>query len=285
MSKAQTKKKRRHAPAPRQPPVERRLSWIRRHRWGVLVALACCTCAAVVWALARQQSPTAYTVQVVRTFPHDASAYTQGLVYDGGTLYEGTGKYGRSTLRQVDLKTGKILQLHSLDDRLFGEGVAIWNDRVIQLTWKSRVGIVYDKKTFRETARFRYSGQGWGLTHDGTHLIMSDGTSSLRFLDPDSYRVVRQLHVRNRGRRVDNLNELEYVHGEVLANIWGEDYIARISPRTGEVTGWIDLRRLWPNRRDSEAVLNGIAYDAKEDRLFVTGKNWPKLYQIRVVPR
>jgi glutamine cyclotransferase len=285
MSKRPQGKRRTQQSPPANEAAERRPAWIVRHRWGVLAAAFCCACACVVGALVRDPSPAVYTARVVHEFPHDDTAYTQGLVYEDGTLYEGTGKRGRSTLRQVELETGNILQLQSLDDRLFGEGIAIWNDRIIQLTWTSRFGIIYDKKTFREVGRFRYSGQGWGLTHDGTHLIMSDGTSSLRFLDPKTFDVVRTLRVHNRGRRVANLNELEYVDGEILANVWGEDYIVKITPSTGQVTAYIDLRHLWPRRSDPEAVLNGIAYDAAGKRLFVTGKNWPKLFEIELVLR
>jgi glutamine cyclotransferase len=285
MSKRKRGKGQSEAAPPPEGAGERRSPWIVRHRWGLLAAVLCCACACVVGALVRDPPPVVYTARVVREFPHDSEAYTQGLVYEDGTLFEGTGKRGKSTLRQVELETGKILQLQSLDDRLFGEGIAIWNDRIIQLTWTARFGIVYDKKTFRELDRFRYSGQGWGLTHDGTHLIMSDGTSSLRFLDPKTFDVIRTLRVHDRGRRVHNLNELEFVNGEVLANVWGEDYIVKIAPGTGQITGYIDLRNLWPRRSDPEAVLNGIAYDAAGKRLFVTGKNWPKLYEIELVPR
>ena len=226
-----------------------------------------------------------YGFQVVRAFPHDPRAYTQGLVFEGGFLYEGTGKYGESTLRKVELETGRVVQSRALERRLFGEGIAILGDRIIQLTWRAGTGIVYDKASLRELRRFRYTGEGWGLAWDGTHLIMSDGSSTLRFLDPTTFKVVRRLLVRSRGRRVGRLNELEYVEGEIFANIWYKDWIARISPATGEVTGWIDLRALWPDREDREAVLNGIAYDPTNRRLFVTGKNWPKLYEIRLVPR
>jgi glutamine cyclotransferase len=285
MSRRKKEKKRTTEPAPKATVLEYRASWIRRHRWGMLAAVICCVCACAVWALARDPAPTVYTARIVHEYPHDSTAYTQGLVYEDGTLYEGTGKRGKSTLRQVELETGKILQLQSLDSRLFGEGIVIWEDKIVQLTWTSRFGMIYDKKTFRQLGRFRYSGEGWGLTHDGTHLIMSDGTSTLRFLDPKTFGVVRQLRVTSRGRRVDNLNELEYVNGEILANVWGEDYIVAISPTSGLVTSYIDLSRLWPQRRDPEAVLNGIAYDATGKRLFVTGKNWPKLFEIEILPR
>ena len=285
MSKRPQGKRRTEQPPVTQEAAERRPAWIVRHRWGLIAATLCCACACVVGALVRDPPPVTYTGRVVREFPHDSTAYTQGLVYDEGTLYEGTGKRGKSSLRQVDLVTGKILQLQPLDDHLFGEGIAIWNDRIVQLTWTSRFGIIYDKKSFRELGRFRYSGQGWGLTHDGTHLIMSDGTSSLRFLDPKTFHVIRTLRVQNRGRRVHNLNELEYVNGEILANVWGEDYIVKISPSTGHVTAFIDLRHLAPRRSERDSVLNGIAYDVTGKRLFVTGKNWPKLFEIELVPR
>jgi glutamine cyclotransferase len=239
----------------------------------------------VVWALARERTPPVYGFQVVHAFPHDARAYTQGLVFEDGFLYEGTGKYGQSTLRKVELETGRVLQSHSLDRRLFGEGITIWGDQIIQLTWRSRTGIVYDKETFRELRRFRYLREGWGLTHDGTHLIMSDGSSTLWFLDPGNFKLARRLLVQNQGRRLGHLNELEYVDGEILANVYTEDWIARISPETGEVTGWIDLRALMPRRADQDAVLNGIAYDPEGKRLFVTGKDWPKLFEIRVTPK
>ncbi len=264
-------------PAPPAPTKTR--SWLSRHRWGLLAAFLCVGGACVVWALANNRTPP---VQVVRAYPHDAQAYTQGLVFENGVLYEGTGKRGRSTLRKVELETGRVVQSHSLDSRHFGEGIAIVGDRIVQLTWQSQVGIVYDKKTFKEVGRFRYRGEGWGLTYDGTHLIMSDGSATLRFLDPQTFEEVRRVLVKHQGRRFGELNELEYVRGEILANVWYKDYIARISPRTGQVLGWIDLRRLYPGRRDREAVMNGIAYDAENDRLFVTGKNWPRLFEIRV---
>lgn len=256
----------------------------RRFYRRLLVVLACCACAWIVWAVVPERTLPVCVGKVIRVFPHDSSASTQGLAFDGGFLYEGTGQYGQSTLRKVELETGKTLLSQRLDGRLFGEGITVWNDQIVQLTWRSGVGIVYAKSTFREIRRFRYYGEGWGLTHDGTHLIMSDGSSTLRFLDPQTYRVVRRIFVRSEGRRLGNVNELEYVDGEIFANIWHQDSIARISPRSGEVTGWIDLRHLLPGRADREACLNGIAYDAKEKRLFVTGKNWPQLFEIRLLP-
>ena len=226
-----------------------------------------------------------YGFEVVAQYPHDDKAYCQGLVYRDGVLYEGTGRYGQSTLRKVDLVSGKVLQRVALDRQLFGEGTTVYGDRIIQLTWKSGIGIVYDKVSFAQLMQFRISGEGWGITHDGRQLIMSDGSPTLRFLDPDTFQVQRRLTVQSGRRRVTHLNELEYVEGEIWANVWGEDYIARISPETGFVLGWVDLSGLKPSslRHDREAVLNGIAYDSKDKRIFVTGKNWPRLYEIRLV--
>lgn len=258
-----------------------------RRRWRRVLALAMLAAAGlgVVWAVARERAVTSWTVEVVRSYPHDTGAYTQGLAFDSGELVEGTGKYGESSLRRVDIESGRVLRSVRLANDFFGEGIAVWGDEVIQLTWRNHVGIVYDKATLQELRRFRYAGEGWGLTHDGTYLIVSDGSSTLRFLDPKTFRVVRQLLVRSGGRRVANLNELEYVQGEILANIWYKAYIARISPASGDVLGWIDLQTLVPRGLDREAVANGIAYDAEHDRLFVTGKNWPQLFEIRLVGR
>ncbi len=259
----------------------------RRIRWVLLTSVVVGVVGIGVWASDRDGLPQAYTAQVVNEYPHDAAAYSQGLIFVDGELYEGTGKFGQSTLRRVDLKTGRVEQHVRLDNRMFGEGITAWNDTIIQLTWKSKVGIVYNRKTFKQLRKFRYSGEGWGITHDDHHLIISDGTSTLRFLDPKTFRVVRRLAVHNRQTRIRNLNELEFVDGEILANVWYKDYIVRISPKSGEVTGYYDLSRLWPQnqRPDKEAVLNGIAYDKVGKRLFVTGKNWPRLYEIRLVPR
>jgi glutamine cyclotransferase len=250
---------------------------------GLLVALLCV--AGGVWLAAQPQVPQTRGYQLVNSFPHDPNAFTQGLVFHEGSLLESTGKYGQSSLRRVELESGRVVQSHRLSRDLFGEGITVFGERIYQLTWRNGLAIVYDKETFDELGRLRYEGEGWGLTNDGTYLIMSDGSATLRFVDPQDFRVVRRLVVHSRGRRVDRLNELQYVHGEIFANIWYRDHIARISPETGEVTGWIDLRTLWPERRDREAVLNGIAYDAENDRLFVTGKNWPRLYEIRLTRR
>lgn len=283
--------RRKRASAPISPKggleVKHSLPCSHRRRW-ILVFLAVLAVAgafAGLWWLLQPRGPQVFGYRVVQAFPHDPQAFTQGLIYDDGFLLESTGKYGESTLRRVELESGRVLQMHRLSDDLFGEGITIFNDRIYQLTWKNQVAIVYDRRTFDELGRFRYEGEGWGLTNDGTHLIMSDGSATLRFIDPKDFRVVRRLLVRSLGRRVDRLNELQYIHGQVFANILYQDRIARISPETGEVTAWIDLRTLWPGRRDRESVLNGIAYDQQNDRLFVTGKNWPRLYEIRLTRR
>ncbi|MGE0377538.1 MAG: glutaminyl-peptide cyclotransferase [Planctomycetaceae bacterium] len=236
-------------------------------------------------AAVRSASTPVSRVEVVNVFPHDSGAFCQGLVHAGGRLYEGTGQYGESTLREVELESGRVLRKVDLDERIFGEGIALWGDSIVQLTWKQRRAYAYNRETFAHRRTFRYPGEGWGLTQDGAHLIMSDGSSTLRFLDPATFQEIRRISVHDGRRRIDKLNELEYVRGEIYANIWYEDLVARISPADGRVLGWLDLRSLWPahDRPDKEHVLNGIAYDAEHDRLFVTGKYWPRLYEIRVV--
>lgn len=226
------------------------------------------------------------TYRVVRTYPHDAHAFTQGLVFVDGRLYESTGINGQSSLRMIDLQTGRILQDQPVDPKYFGEGLTNWGSTLIQLTWQAHVAIVYDRFSFRPLRTFSYPGEGWGLTQDGRSLILSDGTSSLRFLDPASFKEVRRVTVKDHGKPITELNELEYIDGQVYANIWHSDRIARISPRTGQVLGWINLKGLLPESEGSgpEAVLNGIAWDAAHHRLYVTGKLWPKLFQIEVVP-
>ncbi|MEW5959309.1 MAG: glutaminyl-peptide cyclotransferase, partial [Chloroflexota bacterium] len=218
-----------------------------------------------------------YGYRVINTYPHDGAAYTQGLVFVDQSLYEGTGRRGQSTLRKVELETGQVLQSLDLPPEFFGEGVVIFGDRIIQLTWKSRLGFVYDKTSFKLLQSFGYPTQGWGITHDGRRLIMSDGTSTLHFWDPDTLAEIGRVAVTDNGRAVPRLNELEYVRGEVFANIWQTDFIARIDPDTGRVVGWIDLTGLLrpEDRLEPVDVLNGIAYDAATDRLFVTGKLWP----------
>jgi len=228
-----------------------------------------------------------HTYNMVNTYPHDRSAFTQGLVFEDGVLYEGTGLFGHSTLRRVDLETGDILQVRELSAQFFGEGITVYGDRIIQLTWQSNIGFVYDKDTFELLREFTYPTEGWGITHDGERLIMSDGTATLHFLNPQTFQKTGQIEVFDRDGPVTRLNELEYIKGEIYANVWQTDRIARITPATGQVTGWIELEGLLTieDRLEPVDVLNGIAYDAKTDRLFVTGKLWPKLFEIELIPR
>jgi glutaminyl-peptide cyclotransferase len=249
------------------------------------LSVAAILCGGAVSALQRRDAVTAPVsrYEVVKVYPHDPQAFTQGLVFSGGVLYEGTGLNGRSGIRRVKLENGEVLQVQALEQRYFGEGIALVDDSIVQLTWQSGVGFVYDKTTFQRTRTFNYRGEGWGLTYDGTRLIMSDGTATLRFLDPKTLQETGKLQVRDGSRPLDRLNELEVVKGEIFANIWQTDRIARISPKTGSVLGWIDLAGLLdPRDARSVDVLNGIAYDSKADRLFVTGKLWPKLFEIRI---
>lgn len=228
-----------------------------------------------------------YGYRVVHRYPHDTNAFTEGLFYLHGSLYESTGEQGASTIRQVALSTGKVIRKAWLPDAIFGEGIVAWKGRLVQLTWHQHMGIVWDLGTFRPLARFNYPGQGWALTRSASRIYMSDGSSDLRILDPDTLRQVGTLHVTADGKPVTNLNELEWIRGQIWANIWQTDRIARIDPRSGHVVGWIDLAGLYDTRRTADPgddVLNGIAYDAVHDRIFVTGKCWPWLYQIRVLP-
>ena len=226
-----------------------------------------------------------YTYRIVNTYPHDRSAFTQGLVFNGGALYEATGLYGHSTLRKTRLETGDVLQISQLPAQFFGEGITIWRDRIIQLTWRSGIGLVYDKNSFELLEQFTYSTEGWGITHNGNHLVMSDGTSTLYFLHPDSFEEIGRIEVFDDYGPVTRLNELEYVRGEIYANVWQTNRIARISPKTGKVMGWIEMDGLLNQEelREPVDVLNGIAYDAEKDRLFVTGKLWPKVFEIKLV--
>jgi glutaminyl-peptide cyclotransferase len=225
--------------------------------------------------------------EIVNVYPHDPKAFTQGLVYREGFLYESTGQFGQSTLRKVKLETGEVLERHRLDDRYFAEGLAVWRDHLVQLTWQNGLGFVYDRATFKSVRTFKYTGEGWGLTGDGRALILSDGSPTLKWFDPATFQGTGRITVRDAGTPVQQLNELEFVKGEILANVWHANRIARVDPATGEVKGWIDLTGLLRAGEvaDSEAVLNGIAYDEAGDRLFVTGKLWPKLFEIRLVPR
>lgn len=240
----------------------------------------------VLWCASAASSFAADGYRVVHTYPHDPNAYTQGLIYLDGHLYESTGLNGRSSLRMVDLETGHVLQQLNVPAKYFAEGLAPWGSTLIQLTWQAHIAFVYDRFSFRLLRTLHYAGEGWGLTEDGKDLILSDGTANLRFLDPRTFREVRRVVVKDHGTPVTQLNELEYVHGQIYSNVWHSDRIARISPETGQVLGWIDLSGLLSDDQhpDPEAVLNGIAYDAAHDRLFVTGKLWPKLFEIKVVP-
>lgn len=223
--------------------------------------------------------------KVIDQFPHDPQAYTQGLIFHEGYLYESTGLRGRSSLRKVDLVSGEVLQKVDLDYPLFAEGLTLWDETLVQLTWQEQTGFIYDLDDFTLVDTFSYSTEGWGLTHDGTNLIMSDGTSSLIFLDPHTLNVVRTVEVSENGTPITRINELEYVLGELFANVWQTNTIVRIDSQTGEVLGWIDLEGLLPADVDpvTVSVLNGIAYDATHDRLFVTGKLWPYIFEIALV--
>lgn len=227
-----------------------------------------------------------YGYQVVRTYPHDPNAFTEGLFLRDGFLYESTGLEGASSIRKIVLETGSVENERSISSQFFGEGIIDWKDRLIQLTWKNQLGFVYGIDDFETKGEFRYPGEGWALTRDDRRIVMSDGTSRLRFLDPETLKETGGVTVTDEGRPVDQLNELEWVKGEIYANIWQTDRIARIDPATGKVTGWIDLSGLLPDSDRARAdVLNGIAYDAKAERLIVTGKLWPRLYEIKLVAK
>jgi glutamine cyclotransferase len=229
--------------------------------------------------------PIQYSYMVLNTYPHDTSAFTEGLVYSDGYLYESTGLNGDSTLRKVDLRTGEVLQQISLDLQYFGEGITIIGDKIVQLTWQSQVGFVYNKTSFQLLGHFNYVTEGWGITNDGKNLIMSDGTSTLQFLSPETYERTGTMQVRDGNMSINMLNELEYVNGTIFANVWHEDRIAMINAKTGVVEGWINLTGIDKNPiSDPEDVLNGIAYDSLNGRLFVTGKRWSQLFEIQLVP-
>lgn len=225
--------------------------------------------------------------RVLAIYPHDSGAFTQGLFFLDGALFESTGQHGESAIREVDLATGKVKREAKLPDRYFGEGSTGWGNSIISLTWKHGKAFRWSRKTLKQIGSFDYAGEGWGLTQDGTSLILSDGSSELRFLDPRTFAERRRITVTYRDRQIRRLNELEYVRGEILANIWHQDLILRIDPATGAVRGILDLRALAESVpvRDSEAVLNGIAYDSKTGKLYVTGKNWPSLFEIALPTR
>jgi glutamine cyclotransferase len=247
---------------------------------------------AILWlaAAAFGQSsvgPAQYTFKVVRQFPHDPAAFTQGFAHLGRYFYEGTGLNGKSSLRQVEVKTGAVVKKVDLPPEYFGEGITIFKNEVVQLTWQSHAGFVYSLKDFHRLGQFSYPGEGWGLTSDGRQLYLSDGTSEIRVLDPVTFAEKRRIKVRDGATRVTELNELEFVDGQIWANVWMTDRIARISPVTGKVVGWIDLKGLLSPiySLTPDAVLNGIAYDSAKKRLFVTGKLWPAVFEIRVLAK
>jgi glutamine cyclotransferase len=225
-----------------------------------------------------------YGYEVVNTFPHDPDAFTQGLIIHDGALVESTGLERHSTLRRVELQTGKVLQKVDVPRDFFAEGMTLFNGKIYQLTWKGEKGFIYDPQTFEKTGEFTYTGEGWGLTHDADSLILSDGSNKLRFIDPNTYQVKRSIDVTDRGRPIEELNELEYVKDEIYANVWHDNRVARIDPQTGRVKAWIDFAGLLKagETTSGEAVLNGLAYDEAGDRLFVTGKLWPKLFEVRL---
>ncbi|MFN2511334.1 MAG: glutaminyl-peptide cyclotransferase [Pyrinomonadaceae bacterium] len=231
-----------------------------------------------------KSSAPSYSYEIVNTWPHDKDAYTQGLVFHDGKLLESTGQEGRSSLRLVEPETGKVLKKVNVPRPYFAEGITFFKGKIYQLTWQHQLGFIYDGESFEKLGEFSYRGEGWGLTNDGSLLILSDGSNRIRFLDPDGFQVKRTVSVLDGDTPVDRINELEYVHGEIYANIWHKDRVARIEPQTGRVVGWIDLTglRTLSDAKDNEAVLNGLAYDESKDRLYVTGKLWPKLFEIRV---
>lgn len=265
------------APAPR--PLRR---WVAAGvAWLALVALL--PAAKPALSAREAQAPTA-GYEVIRVYPHDPGAFTQGLTIVDGVLYESTGLNGRSSVRKVKLENGEVLQIRTVPEQYFGEGIVVWKDRIFELTWQSGIGFIYDRQSFEKIGTFRYAGEGWGLTHDGRRLIMSDGTAWLRFLDPDTQRETGRVQVLDGRTPVDRLNELEFVKGEVLANVWETARVVRINPRTGRVLGWIDFSGLLSPRDAAGGadVMNGIAYDAAMDRLFVTGKLWPRLFEVKI---
>jgi glutaminyl-peptide cyclotransferase len=268
-------------------PVDMRCNYLAR-MVAFLLALML-TAVPPVGAAAGKPSglPPVYGYRIVQVYPHDHGAFTQGLAFSDGHLYEGTGQEGGSSLRRVELETGRILQEYRLGNRYFGEGITVFKELIIQLTWRNRMGFVYDRASFRRLNTFSYDHEGWGITHDGQWLIVSDGSATLRFLNPRTLREVDRLQVRDADGSVTGLNELEYVRGTIYANVWPTDRIAMINPRTGRVTGWVELAGLLTDvaARSGVDVLNGIAYDPVGDRLFVTGKLWPQLFEIKLVKK
>lgn len=264
--------------------LRKHVSRFGRLRGGVLLALSLLL--AVSPSRAEPHSAPLCSIRIVHVYPHDPTAFTQGLLFADGFLYESTGLHGESSLRRVNLETGEVVKSFALPPQYFGEGLTLWQDRLIQLTWKNGIAFVYDKESLAPKGTFAYPTEGWGIAQDGSSLIMSDGSATLRFLHPETFQEIHRVEVTDRGMPVRNLNELEYVRGEILANVWGTERIAKISPATGEVAAWVDLSllraALGPVRQCD--VLNGIAYDPVQNRLFVTGKLWPRLFQIEILP-
>jgi glutaminyl-peptide cyclotransferase len=248
------------------------------------IRIVSCLVASVLACVAQTRQ---YGYQVAHVYPHDRSAFTQGLEFRAGFLYEGTGLNGHSTLRKVKLESGEIVQQINLSPEYFGEGITVINQQIIELTWRTETGFVYDQNSFRQLRSFSYPGEGWGLANDGAQIYMSDGTPQIRVWDPVTLHEKRRITVRDGGAPVTYLNELEWVRGEIYANVWQTDRIVRISPTDGRVLGWVDLSGILPaaDRTEHVDVLNGIAYDVLGDRLFVTGKLWPKLFEIKIVPK
>ncbi len=271
-------------PSPRQPGPEASAP----RRWGLIALFLLVSLGGTYLAVQLKQGPGAMKIgyEVVNTYPHDPTAFTQGLLWDDGVLYESTGQKGRSSIRKVDLETGEVIDKHDLSAEIFAEGLALAGDKFYQLTWQNNLIFVYDR-AFKLLKQVAYDRDGWGLTFDGKHLIASDGTSYLRFLDPETLEEVRSVRVRIGNRTVGQLNELEMHGPDLYANVYQTDYIHWIDPRTGNVTATIDLAGLWPlsQRPDSNAVLNGIAIDPKSERMFVTGKNCPHLWEIKLVEK
>jgi glutaminyl-peptide cyclotransferase len=253
---------------------------------GLLRLILCLAIAAALLSANGAAAPVS-GYKVVARYPHSTDSYTEGFFYLDGLFYEGTGLNGHSGIVVVQPETGKVVQRLDLPPQYFGEGIVDWGPNIYQWTWQAHICFVYDRFTLRLVKQFTYTGEGWGMTHTAKEIITSDGTSTLRFRDPDTFKETRHIVVKDGTKTINQLNELEYVKGEIYANIWHSDRIARISPRDGRVIGWIDLTGLLPasERINRESVLNGIAYDAQHDRLFVTGKQWPAVFEIKIVSR
>jgi glutamine cyclotransferase len=271
-------------------PKHTRITMKKKNMAGIAAGLIMLSVSSIAYLLLTDKPtesfPLLYTCDIVRDYPHDANAFTQGLVFEDGVLYEGTGLWGNSTLRKVELETGRVLKNYALADEFFGEGITIFGDSIIQLTWQSQMGFVYDKSSFNLLSNFSYAGEGWGITHDHHSLIVSNGSATLQIIDPETFEITRQIQVHDGNETIAMLNELEFVRGDIYANIWQQDRIAIINVQNGQVKGWIDLAGLYiPENSDANDVLNGIAYDAHTDRLFVTGKRWAKLFEIKITLR